>query len=415
MRITTHLLRTCSIVLFVLATSVWLTACGGGSSSNITPIPERLTFGGAGNLGIFDPSVTRDPGTNRLWMSYSSVDTSIYYVPSLYWAVSIRLAFTDDNGASWQDAAVVVAPKVETLLGPMTVAPPGPAIPAGSQGIWQSETSSLLYDPGAPPAERWKLIWFQYLNANLTSYFGDHSWIAMKTAATPLELATATPVKLFGGAGLQADGITTVAPVFSPTGGTPAIQLNTALTRTLGGANLADLSLCVFAEPGLHATNTAVYLAIFCADASTIPITEYLVYFRCSSPCDMATATSWEYLGRLLTPADALAVTGNDHFQAPALVDRNGVTYLLVTPVDTTTGNRYNGCRLYEFVDVDTNQLRRNGGDLIEVARVDGDAGTHNGACSAYSGLDGGLLLSQFEVAATPETFKIYKSQVDFP
>ncbi len=403
-------------LLTTLFLFIFLTACGSnGSSSAVAPTPERVTFSGAGDLGIFDPSVTRDPGTGRLWMSYSSVDTSIYYVPSLYWAVSVRLAYSDNNGVSWQDAGVLVAPKVETLLGPMTETHPTGSIPAGSQGIWQSETSSLIYDPSAPVAERWKLIWFQYLNANLTSFFADHSWIAMKMAATPLGLATTTPVKLFGGAGLQSDGSNTGSPVFSPTGGIPAIQLNTDLTRSLGGANLADLSLCVFAEPGLHATNSAVYLAIFCADATTDPVTEYLVYFRCNSPCDMTSAASWEYLGRLLTPTDAQAATGDDHFQAPALVEKKGKTYLVVTPVDTTSGNRYNGCRMYEFSDVNSNQLRRNSGQLVEVARIDGDASTHNGACAAYSGLDSGILLSQFEPAATAETFKIYKSQVGLP
>lgn len=349
-------------------------------------------------------------------MSYSSVETSAFYVSSVYWAVSVRLAFSDDNGSKWQDAGIIVAPRVETMVGPMTVNPASPAIPAASNGLWQSETSSLIYHPSAPMAERWKLIWFQYLNANLTSYFADYSWIAMKMAATPLELATAPAIKLFGGAGLQvANASNTGAPVFAPTGGTPAIQLNTALTNTLGGANLADLALCVFAEPGLHATTSAVYLAIFCADASTMPITEYLVYFRCSSPCSMTTATAWEYLGRLLTPADALAATGNDHFQAPALVEKNGKFYLLVTPVDTATGNRYNGCRVYEFFDVDTNQLRRSGGELVEVARVDGLTATHNGACAGFAGLNGGLLLSQFEVASPAETFNIYQSQVGLP
>lgn len=406
-------MKTLLTTLFML---FLLTACGGsGSSSAVARTPEQVTFSGAGDLGIFDPSVTRDPGTGRLWMSYSSVGTSIYYVSSLYWAVSIRLAFSDDNGVSWQDAGVVVAPKVETLLGPMTSTPATPSIPANSQGIWQSETSSLIYDPSAPVAERWKLIWFQYLNANLTSFFADHSWIAMKMAATPLGLAAAPPVKLFGGAGLQSDGSNTGSPVFSPTGGTPATQLNTDLTQSVGAANLADLNLCVFAEPGLHATSSAVYLAIFCADATTNPITEYLVYFRCNSPCNMTSAASWEYLGRLLTPADAQAATGDDHFQAPALVEKIGKTYLVITPVDTTSGNRYNGCRVYEFSDVNSNQLRRNSGQLVEVARIDGDGSTHNGACAAYSGLNGGILLSQFEPAATVETFKIYKSQVGLP
>lgn len=404
------------IRLTILFLFFFLTAC----SSDDTPVvdvstPERVTFAGAGDLGIFDPSISRDPATNRLWMSYSSVDTSTYYVSTLYWAVSIRLAFSDDNGFSWQDAGVVAAPKLETLLGPLTEAHPTESIPANSQGIWQSETSSLMYDPSAAPAERWKLIWFQYLNANLTSYFADYGWIAMKMAPTPMALATASPVKLFGGAGLQADSSITGSPVFSPTGGTPAIQLNTDISQSPGGADLAELNLCVFAEPGLHVTATAVYLAIFCADAATMPITEYLVYFRCGSPCDMTRAASWEYLGRLLTPADAQAATGDDHYQAPDLVEKNGSTYLSVTPVDTTSGNRYNGCRLYEFSDINSNQLRRNNGELVEIARIDGDSATHHGACAAFGGMGGGVLLSQFEASAIAETFNIYKSQVLLP
>jgi len=408
-------MKTHLIMLFMV---FFLSACGGNGDSAPPPTaqPERVTFNGAGNLGIFDPSVTRDIATGRLWMSYSSVDTSIYHTPAIYWRVSIRLAYSDDNGATWQDNGVVVAPNVETILGPMAENHPTGSIPAGSEGTWQSETSSLIYDPSAlVPEERWKLIWFQYLHVGTTSFFADHSWIAVKMASTPSGLAAATPVKLFGGAGLQADGSNTGSPVFSPTGGIPAIQLNTDLSQSSGRPDVTELNLCIFAEPGLHATNSALYLAIYCADASTVPLTEYLVYFRCISPCNMTSAASWEYLGRLLTPSDAQAATGDHHFQAPALVEKNGTTYLVTTPVDTTSGNRYSGCRVYEFSDVDSNQLRRNSGQLVEVARIDGDANTHNGACAAYSGLDGGILLSQFGTTGTVDAFKAYKSQVGLP
>ncbi len=129
----------------------------------------------------------------------------------------------------------------------------------------------------------------------------------------------------------------------------------------------------------------------------------------------MTSAASWEYLGRLLTPADAQAATGDDHFQAPALVENNGTTYLVVTPVDTASGDRYNGCRVYEFSDVNSNQLRRSSGQLLEMARVEGRATAHHGACAAYSGLEGGILLSQYEPAPTAETFKIYKSYIGLP
>lgn len=348
-------------------------------------------------------------------MSYSSVNSSIFHLPAQYWTVSIRLAYSDDNGRSWLDGGIAVAPAVETIVGPMAENHPLGSIPAGSEGIWQSETSSLIYDASAPLAQRWKLIWFQYLHVDTTSYFADHSWIAMKTAATVAELETATAVKLFGGAGLQADGANTAAPVFSPIGGAPLIQLNTDLSSAVGGADLNDLDLCIFAEPGLQATAGALYLSIFCADAATMPITEYLVYFRCNNPCNLTAAASWDYLGRLLTPTDAVAATGDDHFQAPALVEKNGSVYLIATPVDVTVGNRYNGCRVYELTDINSNQLRRDSGQLVEVARIDGDVGTHHGACDVFGGLSGGILLSQYGTAGSADAFSIFKSQVDLP
>lgn len=309
-----------------LALLFFLSACGGGSSSLTAAqsrTPERITFSGAGDLGIFDPSVTRDLVTDRLWMSYSSVNTSPNYSSQDYWAVSIRLAYSDDNGVSWQDAGVAVSPASErTDFGPLK----GGVITANSNGIWQSEMSSLVYDPSATAGEEWKLIWIQYLHADTTSFFADYSWVAMKMASTPSGLAAATPVKLFGGAGLQTDNINTVSPVFAPIGGSPMIQINTEITNAISGAAVSELNLCIFAEPGLHATSSAVYLAIYCADASTIlstgSATEYLVYFRCNSPCTMTSAASWEYLGRLLSPTDAQSATGDHHYQAPALAEK---------------------------------------------------------------------------------------------
>ncbi len=399
-----------------------LSACGGGSSNTPppgTPAPEQLTITGSpGDLGMFDPSVTRDPATGYMWMSYSSVNTSPNYSPLVYWAVSIRLAYSDDNGVTWQDAGEI-SPAVErTDFGPMTYTTP--QIPANSSGIWQSETSSLVYDPGAPAGQEWKLIWFQYLHADQSSLYGDFSWIALKMASTPQGLAAATPVKLFAGVGLQPTNTTTTAPVFSPIGTAPAIQLNVDLTQT-SGPSLSELNTCVFVEPGLLATNSTLYMSIYCADASTVATlgyaTQYVVHFSCASPCNITSTASWKYLGRLLTPADAQAVTSDNHFQAPALIEKNGKTYLTVTPVDITSGvdDRYNGCRVYEFVDINSNQLLRSGGNLVELGRVYGDTGTHHGACDTFNGLSGGLLLSQLKTPGTADMFSIYKSQVSLP
>ena len=396
-------------IVFVVA--AFILSCGGGGGSPTSP--ERITFAGGGELGIFDPSIALDPADDRLWMSYSAVDSSVFYSTDLYWSVSIRLAYSDDSGGTWQDGGVVVAPYMETAVGPMTVLPPQTAIDAGSAGIWQSETSSVIYDPGALPGEEWKLIWFQYLNANLTNYFLDYSWIAMKTAATPLGLESATPVKLFGGFGIQSEGGNIGSPVYSPIAGSPAIALNSDLTMAAFGESLSDLDTCVFAEPGLAATDSAVYLSIFCIDVS-VP-EENLLHFKCESPCAMIDAAGWEYLGKLLTPADAAAAVGRDHYQAPAIVQKDGRSYLIATPVDTTIGNRYDGCRVYEFADLDNNDLLPGGAGLTEVANASGEPDLHNGACEGFPDLDGGIIYSQFDPANAPETFRIYKSQVSIP
>jgi len=395
------------MILFTLL----LASCGGGGDGQ-SAAPERITFTGGGGLGIFDPSVMKNPAESRVWMSYSAVDSSVFYSTDLYWGVSIRLAYSDDNGGTWHDEGVAVTPYTETAVGPMTVTAGQAPIDTLSAGIWQSETSSLVYDPGAVAGEEWKLIWFQYLNADLINYFLDYSWIAMKTAASPQGLAAAQTVKLFGGFGIQSEGGIIASPVFSPIGGTPAVALNADLTRAAVGESLSDLNTCVFAEPGLAATSSAVYLSIFCIDLSTLE--ENLLHFKCDSPCDMTNAAGWEYLGKLLTPADA-AVLGRDHYQAPAIVRKGGRIYLLATPVDTAIGNRYDGCRAYEFTDIDTSHLVRSGPNLVEVAAANGEKDLHNGACDAFEDLDGGIIYSQFDPTLAPETFRIYKSGVIIP
>jgi hypothetical protein len=394
-----------------------LIGCGGGGSSSPTPspTPECLTFSDAGDMGAFDPSVARDPNSNRLWMSFSAVDQSSYYDPATYWGVSIQLAYSDDNGVSWCDAGVAASPsQTEATIGPMD------SIPAETYGIWQSETSSLTYDPSANAGEEWKLVWHQYLHAGSAgtenSHFNKHGWLALKMASTPEGLAAATPIKLFGGVGLSTDGENSAAPIHSPIGGEPAIKLNFAQVLGVQGSNTGELLWCAFVEPSIFSSNTFIYMTMACADAIDYPtINEYIVHFRCASPCTMTTSATWEYMGRLLTPADAVAATGYHHYQAPAVIEKGESRYLVVTPVEKPSTTPYSGCRVYKFADINSNQLQRSSGELVEIAQVNGETGTHNGACGGFAGLEGGLFLSQFEPTNTPKTFRVYKSQVTLP
>jgi hypothetical protein len=44
-----------------------------------------------------------------------------------------------------------------------------------------------------------------------------------------------------------------------------------------------------------------------------------------------------------------------------------------------------------------------------------GRKGTHHGACAAFSGLQGGIIYSQFDPPDAPETFRILNSQLSLP
>jgi hypothetical protein len=53
-------------------------SCSNTHDPASSPLPERLTFPGAGTdfgtKGIFDPSLSKDPSSGRIYMSYSAVD-----------------------------------------------------------------------------------------------------------------------------------------------------------------------------------------------------------------------------------------------------------------------------------------------------------------------------------------------------
>jgi hypothetical protein len=373
-----------------LGAALWLASCGGGERSSP---PVRVEVGGsAGSLGIFDPSLARDPATGRLWMSYSAVEPVSGDPPGSPWGVGLRLAWSDDRGTSWHDAGVWLSRFEEPLVAvDLPTTSPEPAIPAGSAATRQSETSTLVYD-AADAGTPWKLLWHQVLWANGAPYFVSHGWIAMKVAATPTGLADAPPVALFGGYGLQ------------PALDTPAIALD---------ALAPELATCVFGEPGLLATPGALHLTLDC-HALGPAVTSYVVLLECASPCAMADAGSWRYVGRILGPADAQAIDLRyDGLSGTALVEQGGDVYLLATPVDRN-GDRYDGCRVHRFADLSSGALERSSGRLVTVQRVSGLPGTHHGACAHHEELEHGILLSQL-MGLTPPDFRIYGSGIEIP
>jgi hypothetical protein len=377
---------------------LWLApgACGGsGSGAAPTPPSPRITFAGVGSHGVFDASLAKDPGSTRLWMSYSAVDPSRAWPAQNVDVVTTRLAYSDDAGSTWTDSGALVNGPLDVQL---------PLAPPDDAGSWTNEVSSLVYDPGASADARWKLLWHHYLLVDGDRRF-EHGWLGLKAAATPEGLASATEVKLFAGAGYDTANDTQGGVTGSPVGGAPAVRLDT---------RHADLSGCVFTEPDLHATAAALYVSLHCAkvDGSGENL---VVLLRCDSPCDFGDSASWSYRGTLLRNADAAALGFDGGFSATELFDAAGGTYLVVTPVSTAPfPGYYNGCRVYRFQSLDPAVLQGASGAPAVVGSVGGTAGSFNGACTYHrDGTAGGVVYGEF-FPTEVERFRLFRSGINF-
>ena len=378
-----------------------LIGCGGGSSAATSPSPERITFAGVGANGIFDPSLARDPASGRIWMSYSAVDPSVLWPTQNVTAVSTRLAYSDNNGKTWTDSGAVI-----NNFSDVTLSLTG----LSNAGTWINEVSQLVYDPGATAAERWKILWHHYLMINNVQHF-EHGWLGMKSASTPEGLVTATEVKLFAGYLYDTGNNTAGGGSQSPVPGAPQIQLDTALNPALNN--------CVFSEPGMYASGSALYVSLLCVKItglSPLTISDHpIVLLKCSGYC--TTGSNWSYAGTVLNDSNAAAIGFDTGFSASGLFESAGRIYLVATPVQTAGApwpNYYNGCRVYRFANIDSALLDPPGSQPALIGSVNGTAGSFNGAC-AYdaSASMSGMLYSEAKTSVT-DVFRIYMSHKNF-
>ncbi len=383
--------------VLLIVTSIFVPCIADETARPATP---QVLLKGIGARGVFDPSVTEDPATHRLWMSYSSFEASTHSRSG----VVLRIAYSDD-GEVWRDAAAVQG-FTEVVAGPFQATEAGEvAIESESRGTWQNETSTLVYDAQAPRDERWKLFWHQTLWVNDVPRYASYSWIALKMADSPENLAQARPIKLFTGYMGRSAGESSAAPAFSPIPGPAAIQLD---------KKDPQLGACMFGQPAAISTPDGLYLALDCAWLGTRPQL-HTVLLRCAYPnCVVTNAASWTVVGRLTEPRDGPQLDERyQGFGGTALAEKNGRYYLIATPF--VAGGRYDGCHIYRFEDLARGKLERGRrGELVVAGTVQGISETHHGACAAHTRLKG-ILLSQIVSSAAPRVMQIRQSGVELP
>jgi hypothetical protein len=370
---------------------------GVGSTPTASPSRDRISFPGVGTHGIFDPSIALDPEDGRIWMSYSAVDGSADWPEQNRDVVSIRLAYSPDQGKTWTDSGTVISNFLDVTL---------PLNPPNDAGTWVSEVSTLVYDPGAIAAERWKLLWHHYLIIDGSRRF-EHGWIAMKMAPRPEDLAAAPEVKLFAGYLYDPGNDTAGGGSRSPVGDSPLIQLDTALDPAL--------NTCVFTEPGMYASGDALYASLLCkhlADSDS-----WIILLKCANPCHAENAEAWAYLGTALRESDAAAFGFDEGFSAPDMFASAGNVYLVVTPVQTggmPWPDYYSGCRVFQFSDLDSARLRMDGSRPEIIGTWDGSPGSFNGACSFHPAAGASGMLYSELVPPDVEKFQVFMSHIRF-
>lgn len=363
---------------------------GGGSDSLSTDTTSSridISTMGAAN-GIFDPAPVND-GSGTLWMSFSVVDSSSNdpVLPH----ISTRIASSTDSGLTWAIDAV------------LPNSPSDLQVPDGFGGTmwatWHFEVSRLAYDADAvDPNLRWKLFWHRYLEANIggtgTRLF-EHGWIGVSTAASPTGPWSAER-KLFVGAGYDTNNNTTI--------GIPEYDLAALYPA-------ADaLGACVaFTEPGVTANSGGIYISLKCATGGVGKI----VLIKCDNEL---TASSCTYIGDFIgdTEAAQFEQVGQSFsgFSATELVTVSSNTYLILTPTESP-GELYRGCLAFEVADLEAATLVRNMTVPVLTKRIEGTAGSFNGACGYAEGLSAsGVIYSEY-YDTTPQ-FRLFASKINF-
>jgi hypothetical protein len=345
--------------------------------------------------GIFDPSLAETAPDQRLWMSYSAVDPSPRW-PKLTRAVSTRLAYSDDTGASWNDAGVIINPIVE-------------AEHKAERRTWQNEVSSLVHDPFSPPEERWKLFWHHYPAIGEDRQF-QHGWIAYKRAASPQGLSNASEVKLLGGTAYERANDVAGGKTGSPIAGSPI-----HLASVLGD----ELSDCVaFSEPDAISRSDGLYMVVGCYAIRLLPkpqVRSRIILLTCKSPCRPEARGAWRLVGTLLEDKQAKFL-GATSYSASDLISSGDQTYLMVSPVgDTPFQGAYQGCVVFQFADLASAKLVRDGRNPKPVKFVRGAIGSFSGACTyASSAKKAGILLGEVSVSEDGLRFHIFTTGQTF-
>jgi hypothetical protein len=310
--------------------------------------PDQLPGGGLSEFhGFADPTIRKDPDSDRIWMAYSWPNVHVVGLLQLHVpGVDTHLAYSDDGGVTWQFHS--------------TLWPSEPALDLSGSleaGYIDHEVPNLLARNTAS-GTIWYGVRLNYFVSNTGGYQtrkGSSFRLAIMQADSPPELA-----------------------------GADAAVLGSAITHPNWGVDIYLASLhpdvypCdLWNEPALYWHEDELYLVVHCLgydDATLLPtVAENDLVVFATTAQGHVTSWVWRYVGKLAGHEEALELGGVGLTQVDIVRDWNGQWLAVVTPEDwSDTENDFihYGCRVVEIENMTSPCFSRDGYGNLKVRAV---------------------------------------------
>ncbi len=325
--------------------------------------------------GFADPSIRKDPLSNRLWMSYSWPNIHVLGQQQFVPSVDIHLASSDDNGATWKSQGPLWPSEPDTNKSGDN----GP-------GYTAHEVSNLL-----PVQNGSTVTWYGVRQAYFVPQNGGYS----KRPGTSfrLEISQASSP-----AGLSTADYQSLGTNYTAAGWNADINL----------ANLSpDVSKCGFwNETALYYQNNTLYLVTRCLTFNgQMPIENESpnVVFATNAKGSVK-QWQWRYVGALNNAQQAKELGGDGLTQPEIAKGQDGQLLAIFTPTEagaTPTDEIHNGCAVVEVASIDPPRLATDSSGRLKVRAFisASDQQPHGpGACTYDPASDTGVIIVRRDI-----------------
>jgi hypothetical protein len=326
--------------------------------------------------GLADPSMRKDPDSNRIWMSYSY--TGIHAEPGsqpgkpiITPYVSIHLAHSDDNGRHWRF----------------------------DKNLWESTEGK---DQGYTKAVGYSIHEVStispFVRSNKTTWFGLHlRYFLRKGDPIDKRLPASFHHRL------------TMVKTPLDIGKRKEARLTNPLTAPGWGSNVnlsrldPALKHCtLWSEPALFQDKQKLYLIVECLRldlSKRPPVRVYDQEFNgvfVARPGKDVTRLRWRWLGKITDHKVAQELNSKILTQVDIARARDGSLLLIVTPTNSTGGKviAHKGCRVLEIESLDPPKLARHRDGSLKVrAAITSSDAESAGLCTYDPASETGVVL----------------------